>query len=102
MRISAKDISYIQPKARHGHLDSELMHNLSVKARPDGGALKSIIERYISDVDYKLRSEGKDNKQILSQIHNDLKEDLQNYVNGYDFELVLLNTSKDLNLATTN
>ena len=76
-----------QGKARGFH--SELMHNLSVKARPDGGALKSIIERYILDVDYKLRSEGKDNKQILSQIHNDLKEDLQNYVNGYDFELVL-------------
>lgn len=76
-----------QGKARA--LYSELMHNLSVKARPDGGALKSIIERYISDVDYKLRSEGKDNKQILSQIHNDLKKDLQNYVNGYDFELVL-------------
>jgi len=76
-----------QGKARA--LYSELMHNLSVKARPDGGALRSIIERYISDIDFKLRSEGKDNKQILSHMHNDLKEDLQNYVSGYDFELVL-------------
>jgi hypothetical protein len=76
-----------QGKARA--LYSELMHNLSVKSRPDGGALRSIIEHYISDVDYKLRSEGKDNKQILSYIHDDLKEDLQNYVSGYDFELVL-------------
>ena len=64
MRISAKDTFYIQPKVRHGHWYTELMHNLSVKARPEGGALRSIIERYISDVDYKLRSAGKDNEQI--------------------------------------
>ena len=38
-------------------------------------------------INYEARE--KTTNRSLSQIHNDLKKDLQNYVNGYDFELVL-------------
>ena len=81
-----------QGKARA--LYSELMHNLAVKVKWEGGALRSIIERYISDVEHKLRNEGKEVSKISFQqdVKNYMYDDLrflQNFVNGSDFALVL-------------
>ena len=81
-----------QDKARA--LYTELMCNLAVKAKCDGGVLKSIIEGYISGVEHKLRKEGKDDTQksfqrdIKDYMYEDL-DFLQNFVSGSDFSLVL-------------
>jgi hypothetical protein len=69
-------------------LYTELMHNTAVRAKPDGGALPGIIERWISDLDYRLKKEGKSNVEILQQIPQELKG-LQEIVSGYDFATVL-------------
>lgn len=75
-------------------LYSELMRNLAVKVKWEGGALRSIIEGYISGVETKLRKEGKDETQktfqrdVKNYIYDDLNF-LQNFVSGSDFSLVL-------------
>jgi len=69
-------------------LYTELIHNLAVKAKPEGGALRGIVERWISDLDYRLRKEGKSTDEILRQIPQELRG-LQEFVSGYDFATVL-------------
>ena len=69
-------------------LYSKLIHNLAVKAKPEGGALRGIIERWISDLECNLRKEGKTNDEILQQIPHEL-QNLQDFVSGYDFATVL-------------
>jgi len=69
-------------------LYTELVHNFAVRAKPDGGALTGLIERWISDLDQRLRKEGKTNEEILQQIPQELKC-LQEFVSGYDFATVI-------------
>jgi hypothetical protein len=69
-------------------LYTELVHNFAVRAKPDGGALSGLIERWISDLDQRLRKEGKSTEEILQQIPQELKC-LQEFVSGYDFATVL-------------
>ncbi len=69
-------------------LYSELMHNMSTKAKPDGGAMVSIVEKWISDLDFTLREEGKDHAEITKSIYHQLKP-LQELVSGYDFAIVI-------------
>jgi len=69
-------------------LYTELIHNLAVKAKPEGGALRGIIERWISDLECRLRKEGKTTEEILLQIPQELRG-LQDFVSGYDFATVL-------------
>ena len=69
-------------------LYTELVHNFAVRAKPEGGALSGLIERWISDLDQRLRKEGKSTEEILAQIPQELKC-LQDYVSGYDFATVL-------------
>ena len=61
---------------------SELIKNLSIKQKPDGGALKYIIETWLADF-----MEVDDRKNQLRQILSPLKD----YVAGYDFIEVLDN-----------
>ncbi|MFA4824796.1 MAG: ATP-binding protein [Methanoregula sp.] len=69
-------------------LYTELVHNFAVRAKPEGGALSGLIERWISDLDQRLRKEGKSTEEILEQIPQELKC-LQEFVSGYDFATVL-------------
>jgi len=69
-------------------LYTELVHNFAVRAKPEGGALSGLIERWISDLDQRLRKEGKSTDDILQQIPQELKC-LQEFVSGYDFATVL-------------
>lgn len=69
-------------------LYTELVHNFAVRAKPEGGALSGLIERWISDLDQRLRKEGKSTEEILRQIPLELKC-LQEFVSGYDFATVL-------------
>lgn len=67
------------------NLYSELMRNLSTRTKPDGGALQSIIERFISDVARKARTE---NIEVEDFIHRELSP-LEDLIAGFDFATVL-------------
>lgn len=69
-------------------LYAELMHNMSTKAKPEGGAMVSVVEKWISDLDFTLREEGKDHTEITKSIYHNLKP-LQDLVSGYDFATVV-------------
>jgi len=81
-------------KGKARALYTELMRNLSVKAKLEGGALRSIIEGYISNIETKCRKEGKDERSrsferdVTNYIYEDLNF-LQDFVSGSDFSLVL-------------
>lgn len=67
-------------------LYTELMHNMSAGAKKDGGALPGLVERWVSDVEYKVRDTGDD---LHKEIYNRLKP-LQDFVSGYDFATVII------------
>ena len=69
-------------------LYSELMHNLCVKTKTDGGAIRIVIENWINDVEYPLRQQGKREKDIIEAINRNLRN-LLDSVGGYDFAQVL-------------
>ena len=63
---------------------SELIRSLSIKQKPDGGALKYILETWLSNFTELEKNERKDKfKKILSP--------LKEYIAGYDF-IEILNT----------
>ena len=65
-------------------LYTELMHSMATRAKPEGRGLPSVIERWISDLDHRLRQEGKSDEEIIRAIHHELRP-LQDFVSGYDF-----------------
>lgn len=67
------------------NLYSELMRNLSTRSKPDGGALQSIIERFISDTSRKAQKNGLD---VSEAIQRELLP-LEDLVSGFDFATVL-------------
>ena len=69
-------------------LYTDLVHNFATRSKPEGGALAAIVERWISDIDYRLRQEGKSTEEIVTHFHHELKV-LQDLVSGYDFASVL-------------
>jgi hypothetical protein len=69
-------------------LYAELMQNLATRARPEGGALANIVERWISDLDHEIRSSGGADSDIARAITTRLKP-LQELVSGYDFTTVI-------------
>jgi hypothetical protein len=70
-------------------LYAELMHNLSTKSKPEGGAMTSVVEKWISDLDFSLREEGKNEEEVAKSIYLKLKP-LQDLVSGYDFATVMV------------
>ena len=70
------------------NLYSELMRNMSIRSKPDGGALPSIVEQWISGVDYEVRGNGGGDAEVSKEISNRLAS-LQEYVSGYDFANVI-------------
>lgn len=70
-------------------LYTELMHNLAIRSKPEGGALASIIERWVSDLDYQERSAGAGDSEIIQKVYEKLKP-LQDLVSGHDFANVII------------
>lgn len=66
-------------------LFSELVKNLATRNKPDGGALSSIIEKFISN----CRNEATTKNMNPSQIIEENLSTLSELVNGYDFISVL-------------
>ncbi len=66
-------------------LYAELMRNISTRSKPDGGALASVVERFISECLKKSRTTGESPPAV---IHDQL-EHLTEMTGGYDFALVL-------------
>lgn len=80
-------------------LYTELMRNMSTRVKPDGGALSSIIERFISDIIRESREKGIDERKCVQE----KLQDIQDLVSGYDFVEVIMqywngykNDNKDL------
>jgi hypothetical protein len=69
-------------------LYAELMRNMSTKAKPMGGALPSVVERWISNVDHQVRTNGGKEEDVQKEIYRQLQP-LQDYVSGYDFAAVI-------------
>jgi hypothetical protein len=66
----------------------ELMQNVATRAKPDGGALSSIVERWVGDLDHQVRSAGGTDADVTVEIERRLKS-LQDLVSGFDFATVI-------------
>ena len=69
-------------------LYAELMQNLATRAKPEGGALSSVVERWVSDLDHEVRTAGGSDPDVVQAIEERLKP-LQELVSGYDFAAVV-------------
>jgi hypothetical protein len=69
-------------------LYAELMKNVSTSAKPGGGALESIVERWIGDIHHEVSRDGGDEEAVKDEIMESLAP-LRDYVGGYDFASVL-------------
>lgn len=66
----------------------ELMHNLSTRTKPDGGALPLILERWISGVQADVQREHPGDPAFNTLVERrilDAVEGMQGMVNGFDF-----------------
>lgn len=66
-------------------LYSEAVNNLATRTKPDGGALASVVERFVTDA---VREASEKNVPIDKMIDEKLAP-IQNFVGGYDFAVVL-------------
>lgn len=66
-------------------LYAELMRNLSTRTRPDGGALPSIVERFVSDAHKAAVAAG---RSVEDEVHVRLAP-MMELVSGYDFASVI-------------
>lgn len=73
----------------------ELMKNLSTQTRPDGNALPTIIERWISSIQTSVATEGgldHASPEFVNQVKNRIfstLNDMQELIHGFDFGSVL-------------
>jgi hypothetical protein len=78
---------------------ADLMQNLSTKAKPNGNALRSLIERWLSDVQQKVAVEHEFDglpdagderftRLVTAEVQNVIRE-LQEVSGGFDFATVL-------------
>ena len=67
------------------NLYAELMRNLSTRTKPNGGALESVVERFVSDAVQSAAAEG---RPVDGEINRRLAP-LRDLVLGYDFANVV-------------
>lgn len=67
------------------NLYAELMRNLSTRTKPDGGALTSIVERFVTEARKQADSHGKNVSSVIAE----RLERLTELVDGYDFAQVI-------------
>ena len=66
-------------------LYAELMRNISTRSKPDGGAMSSVVERFVAEA---LRQSRETNASPEDVIHERL-QDLSEMTGGYDFAAVI-------------
>lgn len=66
-------------------LYAELMRNLSTRAKPEGGALAGVVEKFIANAKAEAKAAGRPTEQVL----RGKLEQLTELVNGYDFADVI-------------
>lgn len=66
-------------------LYAELMRNMATRAKPDGGALPSVVERFISTALTEAQNKGVDPSQVIQARLAHLSE----FTGGYDFAHVI-------------
>jgi hypothetical protein len=66
-------------------LYAELMRNIATRAKPEGGAMASIVERFISQAAATARDNGQDTNVIVQKALHDLTE----LTGGFDFAEVV-------------
>lgn len=66
-------------------LYAELMQNLATRTKPEGGALPSVVERFVSSA----VSEGRDRNIEPEKVIRDRLDHLSEMVGGYDFAEVI-------------
>ncbi len=69
-----------QPRA----LYAELMRNMATRSKPDGGALSSVVERFVSSALSEARAAGSAPEVVIQRRLTDISE----MVGGYDFAQV--------------
>src|ERR1039457_2163217 len=69
-------------------LYSELVRNLAIKSKPDGGALRNLCEGWISGLHHEITQAGGKDEDVKKRIFEDLKS-LQDHVGGFEFAEVL-------------
>ena len=69
-------------------LYSELVRNLAIKSKPDGGALRNLCEGWISGLHHEITQAGGKDEDVKKRIFEDLKS-LQEHVGGFEFAEVL-------------
>lgn len=74
-------------------LYSELVKNLAIKNKPDGGALRNLCEGWISTLQYEVTQSGGTQEDVKKRIFEDLKT-LQDHVGGFEFTEVLAKYTK--------
>ena len=67
---------------------SELMRNLATRGKPEGGALTSLVERWVGDVAASVSASGGKPEDVEAKLH-ELCKPLQDLVCGYDFANVV-------------
>jgi len=66
-------------------LYSEMMRNISTRSKPDGGAMQSIVERFVTEA----LKEAKTSEKSPETVIHDKLEFLAEMVGGYDFAHVI-------------
>jgi hypothetical protein len=67
------------------NLFAELMRNMSTRTKPDGNALSSVVERFITEARKRADSNGSDVNAVIQERLRSLSE----LVGGYDFAQVI-------------
>ncbi len=67
------------------NLFAELMRNMSTRTKPDGNALSSVVERFITEARKRADSNGSDVNAVIQERLRSLSE----LVGGYDFAQVV-------------
>ncbi len=67
------------------NLFAELMRNMSTRTKPDGNALASVVERFITEARKRADSNGSDVNAVIQERLRSLSE----LVGGYDFAQVI-------------
>lgn len=66
-------------------LYAELMRNIATRSKPDGGAMQSIVERFVTEALKEAKTKGTDPEGLIHERLNSLSE----MVGGYDFAQVV-------------
>jgi hypothetical protein len=74
-------------------LFNELARNMSTRTKPEGGALTSIVERFVGDTLQEVKKNGKDIEEVIQEKLAPLRD----LVSGFDFATVLAKYTKAYN-----